>query len=142
GEAEIDEHQPAAEIRIGAAPAVLIGERERAADRLPVPHHRIHQLGGGAFRRLSARRRRDDAEAEEQRNGEKRQRPGDAGHNAARILPQTDSYPDRHPGSAGYRTLTYLRRTRGRGSPANTLPNLSTVPNSGPLPVVVAGLPP
>jgi hypothetical protein len=41
-----------------------------------------------------------------------------------------------------YLTLTNFRRTRGRGSPANTLPNLSTVPNSAPLPVVVAGLPP
>src|SRR5438128_60734 len=41
-----------------------------------------------------------------------------------------------------YLTLTYFRRTRGRGSPANTLPNLSTVPNSAPLPVVVSGLPP
>jgi hypothetical protein len=36
-----------------------------------------------------------------------------------------------------YLILTYLRRTRGRGSPANTLPNLSAVPNSAPLPVVV-----
>src|SRR5262245_21364964 len=44
--------------------------------------------------------------------------------------------------TSGYRTFTYLRSTRGRGSPANTLPCLSTVPNSGPLPVVVAGLPP
>ena len=44
--------------------------------------------------------------------------------------------------SARYRTLTYFRSTRGRGSPANTLPDLSTVPNSGPLPVVVPGLPP
>src|SRR6266702_7018379 len=41
-----------------------------------------------------------------------------------------------------YLTLTYFRSTRGRGSPANTLPNLSTVPNSAPLPVVVPGLPP
>ncbi|SRR5579871_6583591 len=48
--------------------------------------------------------------------------------------------PARPP--TGYLTLTYLRRTRGRGSPANTLPNLSTVPNSAPLPVVVPGLPP
>src|SRR6267142_2156788 len=41
-----------------------------------------------------------------------------------------------------YLTLTYLRRTRGLGSPAKTLPNLSTAPNSAPLPVVVPGLPP
>src|SRR5437870_3534799 len=41
-----------------------------------------------------------------------------------------------------YRTLTYFRRTRGRGSPPKTLPYLSTVPNSGPLPVPTRGLPP
>ena len=41
-----------------------------------------------------------------------------------------------------YLTLTYFRSTRGRGSPANTLPFLSTVPNSGPLPVPTLGLPP
>src|SRR5262249_1335008 len=48
--------------------------------------------------------------------------------------PNSPSYP--------YRTFTYFRSTRGRGSPAKMLPDLSTVPNSGPLPVVVAGLPP
>ena len=41
-----------------------------------------------------------------------------------------------------YLTLTYFRRTRGRGSPAKMLPNLSTAPNSGPLPVRDAGRPP
>src|SRR5271169_2608676 len=45
-------------------------------------------------------------------------------------------------GDRDYLTLTYFRRTRGRGSPANTLPNLSTAPNSAPLPVVVPGFPP
>jgi len=34
-------------------------------------------------------------------------------------------------------TLTYVRKTRGRGSPPNTLPYLSTVPNSGPLVIAV-----
>jgi hypothetical protein len=48
GESEIDQHQLAAEVRLGAARAVLVGERERAADRLAVPHYRVHQLGGGA----------------------------------------------------------------------------------------------
>src|SRR5262249_2789877 len=107
-----------------------------------VPHHRIHQLGGGALGGLRKRRRHDDTDAEKHRRGERRQRPDDAGHEATTTLPQTDTCLDRHPGSADYSTLTYLRSTRGRGSPANTLPNLSTVPNSGPLPVVVAGLPP
>ena len=32
---------------IGAAGAVLVDQRERTADRLPVPHHRVHQRGGG-----------------------------------------------------------------------------------------------
>lgn len=41
-----------------------------------------------------------------------------------------------------YLTLTYFRSTRGRGSPAKILPNLSTVPNSGPLPVRELGRPP
>ena len=41
-----------------------------------------------------------------------------------------------------YRTFTYFRKTRGRGSPPKTFPYLSTVPNSAPLPVVVPGLPP
>ena len=52
GEAEIDQHQLAAEVRVGSARAVLIGEGERAADRLAVPHHRVHQLGGGTLRLL------------------------------------------------------------------------------------------
>ena len=49
GEAEIDQHQLAAEIGVGARLAGVIDEREGAADRLLAPHHRVHQLAGAAF---------------------------------------------------------------------------------------------
>ena len=33
----------------------MIGQRERTADRLAIPHQHVHQLGGGALRRLLRR---------------------------------------------------------------------------------------
>jgi hypothetical protein len=50
GEAEINQHQLAVEVTCAASLAGLIDKLERAADRLAIPHHRIHQLGGGALR--------------------------------------------------------------------------------------------
>jgi len=55
GEAEINQHELATKVRIGAARAVLVDERERAADRLAVPHHHVHQLGGGTIGLLRER---------------------------------------------------------------------------------------
>ncbi len=48
-EAEIDEHQLAAEIGVGTRLAGVIDERERTTDRLLAPHHCVHQLAGAAF---------------------------------------------------------------------------------------------
>ena len=49
GEAEIHQHQVTAKVALAAQFPGLVGELERAADRLPIPHHRIHQFGGGPF---------------------------------------------------------------------------------------------
>ncbi len=46
GEAEIDQYELATEVGIGADFSGLIVELERAADRLAIPHHRIHQFSG------------------------------------------------------------------------------------------------
>ena len=80
GEAEIDEQQLAPEIRVGARPPVMINESERPADRLAVPHHRIHQLGGGALRLRAPRRGQHRTRQEQCRQPEDQ---GLACHNAS-----------------------------------------------------------
>src|ERR1700738_129060 len=55
GEAEIDQHELAAEVGIGARLAGMIDEREWTADRLASPHQDVHDLGGRALL-LGARR--------------------------------------------------------------------------------------
>ncbi len=51
-EAEIDQQRLAAEVGVGARRAGVIDQRERPADRLAVPHQRVHQLGGRSLRRI------------------------------------------------------------------------------------------
>ena len=49
GEAEIDQQKLAAEVGVGAQLALVVDEREGAADRLFSPHDDVHQLGGGTL---------------------------------------------------------------------------------------------
>ena len=91
GEAEIDQHQLAAKIGIGARLAGVIDQLERTADRLLAPHHRVHHFAGRALARLlreQRRRRSPDNASSEPRSGtvaapRARNRSGAEGHAAA-----------------------------------------------------------
>ena len=68
---ELDEEQLAAEVAVPAGAPVLIDEGEGAADGLAVPHQHIHQLGGGAARRLLGSRGGYAEAAEQTREDER-----------------------------------------------------------------------
>jgi hypothetical protein len=62
GVAEIDDNELAAKVRIGAAPARVIDEIERTADRLAPSYQRFDERRRGGFGGVFRQRRAERAE--------------------------------------------------------------------------------
>src|ERR1043166_1287316 len=77
GESEIDQHQLAAKVLVGTRLAHVIDERERAADRLAIPHQDVH-----GFRRRAWLSGAGKSEARDQQNS------GREPPHAAKVMPQ------------------------------------------------------